>query len=557
MSMRYIIPLLIRARPPFLLSSLLRIHCSRRYVDMFVKLAQKATEHGLLVMMACHRLGPNEWPGKGLWYDDAKVTEAQVIKSWTILAKALCKIPAVFAVDLQNEPHASSWGLGRGEDNDWGLAAERLGNALLRVCPRWLIFVEGVGMTPGAPKDPASSEDSIFWGENLRGVRSQPVMLMDQTKLVYSPHAYGPSVYTQGYMSRHNFIDTMEAVWESHFAYVQQETGQPLVIGEFGGTYVSRDKLWQDWAISFMLKRGIGLFYFALNPGSVDTGGLLMEDYTTPETAKLEALAALPCTDVRQILDAISPSPPSPPGPPPRPRHPPTPPPPQPPSPPPPPSPMPPPPPPPCPPPPPPSTSPSPPPPPPAPPPLPPPPFPQWPTSAPPPKSPLVLGASALQAEQMALQAQLPVEGAVAAGDVKRISEGFPYRTVALFGVASGVLTVIAVAIFLPKRAQSSGKPKAGTSRRSSRRVNQSVADSSDDDLDVNSTIGLRPRGGDADIDDSRSDISSTLGKAKGNSSASRQKANKKKQQGKQQRRHPHHSHSLLQAMDNDVEYDL
>ena len=38
--------------------------------------------------------------------------------------------------------------------------------------------------------------------------------------------------------------------------------------GEMGGFYTGKDKVWQDWAFSFMKERGIGVFYFALNPGS-------------------------------------------------------------------------------------------------------------------------------------------------------------------------------------------------------------------------------------------------------------------------------------------------
>ena len=47
---------------------------------------------------------------------------------------------------------------------------------------------------------------------------------------------------------------------------------------------------------------GTGLYYFALNPTSSDTGGLLKDDWTMPETAKLDALSALPATDVYSRL---------------------------------------------------------------------------------------------------------------------------------------------------------------------------------------------------------------------------------------------------------------
>ena len=74
-----------------------------------------------------------------------------------------------------------------GEGSDWGHAAERLGNHVLRECPRWLVFVEGIGYSPGAP-NMDNSGWGIWWGENLAGARSQPIRLSDPSKLVYSPH---------------------------------------------------------------------------------------------------------------------------------------------------------------------------------------------------------------------------------------------------------------------------------------------------------------------------------------------------------------------------------
>jgi aryl-phospho-beta-D-glucosidase BglC (GH1 family) len=159
-----------------------------KYLDMFHKLAEVASEHGILVMMAAHRLSPSAWPGDGLWYD-ATVSEQGVKESWSKIADKLCGQWNVFAVDLQNEPHASSWG--KGGTKDWGHAAERLGNHVLSSCPRWLIMVEGVGYDPGAP-GMDNGGAGIWWGENLAGAKAQPVKLSNPHKLVYSPHCAPP-----------------------------------------------------------------------------------------------------------------------------------------------------------------------------------------------------------------------------------------------------------------------------------------------------------------------------------------------------------------------------
>lgn len=159
-----------------------------RYLEMFARIAEAAASRGLLVMMACHRLAPDAWPGKGLWHDpDGPITEREVNASWSAVSEALCPSWNVFAADLMNEPHAASWGFQR--PTDWDVAAGRLGDHVASLCPRWLVMVEGVGFTPGAPgaDDPA---EGIWWGGNLFGAQKSPVALSDPTRLVYSPHTY-------------------------------------------------------------------------------------------------------------------------------------------------------------------------------------------------------------------------------------------------------------------------------------------------------------------------------------------------------------------------------
>ena len=281
-----------------------------RYLEMFGVIAREAARHGIIVLVACHRVTPEAWPGEGLWYDTKRgYTESTVRQSWSRVADALCGQWNVFGADLQNEPHASSWG--KGLSVDWNKGAERIGNHVLRACPRWLIFVEGVGYTPGAPggDDPGAG---FWWGENLVGAQVAPVQLIDQSKLVYSPHVYGPSVYLQHYFTAPGFPNNMPAVWEQHFAFAQG-LGTPIVIGEIGGLYKDIDRQWQDWAIPYLKQRGFGIFYFALNPDSEDTGGLVLDDWSVPgegslEAAKLEALAQLPSTDVFELCPECKPA---------------------------------------------------------------------------------------------------------------------------------------------------------------------------------------------------------------------------------------------------------
>ena len=285
------------------------------YPQMFLRLAQYAAKYGILVMLTCHRTTPGAWPGDGLWYDK-DISEEDVLDSWSVVADELCTQWNIFAVDLQNEPQKASWGKAR--STDWDKAAERIGNHVLSRCPRWLIMVEGVGYNPGAPHaDDASM--GFWWGENLVGIKVAPVMLSDQKRLVYSPHSYGPSVYMHEYFEEENFPHNMDAIWDSHFGFAQHATGQAIVIGEMGGFYKGKDRVWQDWAIEKCRREGYGVFYFELNPDSVDTGGILKDDWTTPIDEKLRLLHNLPSTSVAGLVPeqclCVSTPPPSPPSP--------------------------------------------------------------------------------------------------------------------------------------------------------------------------------------------------------------------------------------------------
>jgi endoglucanase len=192
-------------------------------------------------MVNAHRTVANAWPGDGLWYD-AHVTEQDAIESWQKLAAVLCKHWNAFAADIVNEPVHASWG--RNSPKDWNKAAERIGNAVLQVCPRLLIFVQGVSGNPGAPNDGGEAQ-GYFWGENLVGARATPVKLRDMSKLVYSPHTYGPGVFPdqpyfptcKGGGCKHQapqFPKNMPAIWDNHFGFLADQSGHAIVVGEVG-----------------------------------------------------------------------------------------------------------------------------------------------------------------------------------------------------------------------------------------------------------------------------------------------------------------------------------
>jgi endoglucanase len=107
---------------------------------------------------------------------------------------------------------------------EWASAANRIGDNVLEHCPRWMIFVEGVGTSPGSP-GLDNAVDGIWPGENLGGVIQAPILLRDQTKLVYSPHTWGPAMANQKYFHSPIFPDNLADIWAKRFGFGKRPSG--------------------------------------------------------------------------------------------------------------------------------------------------------------------------------------------------------------------------------------------------------------------------------------------------------------------------------------------
>jgi endoglucanase len=187
----------------------------------------------------------------------------------------------VIAADLHNEPHGgATWGDGKA--TDWRQAAQRAGNAVLAVNPHLLILVEGIQYY---------HNDQYWWGGQLLGAAQYPVRLSHPDKLVYSPHDYGPSVSPEAWFSAPDYPNNLPAVWNQHWGDLPGQ-GTPILVGEFSGKSVGDDPegKWQRALVSYLDKRGIGLIYWAWNPDSTDTDGMLSKDWTTINKRELDAV---------------------------------------------------------------------------------------------------------------------------------------------------------------------------------------------------------------------------------------------------------------------------
>ncbi|SMF88442.1 endoglucanase [Azospirillum oryzae] len=259
-------------------------------LEVYDKIIDYAGSVGMKVILDHHRndggAGTNEG---GLWYTD-NYSEADVIDHWQTLATRYAGNEAVIGADLHNEPSVSAtWGDGN-QATDWAAAAERIGNAIQSVNKDWLMIVEGTE-----------------WSSTLAGVQESPVEFDVPNKLVYSPHAYGQSVYNFSWLQDSNFPDNLPAQYDSMWGYIYKNNIAPILLGEFGGQMTSSAE--QTWASSLIKylngdwnldgtsdiasgDQGMSWTYWAWTPESGDVGGLLEDDYKTVDSTKMDIIKA-------------------------------------------------------------------------------------------------------------------------------------------------------------------------------------------------------------------------------------------------------------------------
>ena len=233
---------------------------------------------GLKVLLDYHRGSPGGGPNEnGLWFGNGR-TEADVIAEWQALAERYGDDPAVIGADLLNEPFMATWG--DGSATDWAAAAERIGNAVLKIAPHWLIVVEGVATYEGEP---------YWWAGNLQGVRDRPVRLDVPDKLVYSPHDYPPSVHEQDWFSDGT---PLEELFRRNWGFLVEEGIAPVLLGEWGSRLTQEaDEPWAQALSAYLERHDVPWLWWALNPNSRDTGGLYADDWTTIRAPVVDLLS--------------------------------------------------------------------------------------------------------------------------------------------------------------------------------------------------------------------------------------------------------------------------
>lgn len=262
------------------------------------KIVAYAGQIGLRIILDNHRSeAGSSAQASGLWYTSA-YPESAWINDWKLLAARYANNPTVVGADLRNEPHNATsggacWGC-NSPTNDWRLAAERAGNAVLDVNPNWLIFVEGTD---------CYNNDCDWWGGNLAGAKDNPVLLKIVGRLVYSPHDYGPAEYGQSWFNGSTTPASLTAIWTKFWAYLSLQNIAPVWVGEFGttnntadiqGTQNGSQAQWFQTLVSFLKTNSqVSWTYWALN--GEDRYGLLNSNYdpTPANAAKQQSLASI------------------------------------------------------------------------------------------------------------------------------------------------------------------------------------------------------------------------------------------------------------------------
>ena len=272
---------------------------------------------GLRVILDNHRSEAGESnEASGLWYTSA-YPQANWIADWKTMATRYSAStftfngnPTVIGMDLRNEPHLSGSGSTTGScwtgdtatngcptsltAQNWPVAAEAAGNAILAINPKLLIFVEGNDCYSGV----------CGWqGGNLIGVANYPVKLNVANQLVYSAHDYGPNLYQQSWFNSSTTPASLDAIWNKYWGYISAAGTAPVWLGEFGTDNTSTDiensaagsqGQWFESLIGFLQNNpSINWTYWALN--GEDSYGLLDGSYdaTPPSSLKQSELTSI------------------------------------------------------------------------------------------------------------------------------------------------------------------------------------------------------------------------------------------------------------------------
>ncbi|SMC38757.1 Aryl-phospho-beta-D-glucosidase BglC, GH1 family [Oscillospiraceae bacterium] len=260
--------------------------------------------NGIKVMVDIHSANTDAMGHMApLWYT-SDFTEEEYIEALDWISARYADNDTIVAYDLKNEPHGKAseeehaiWN-GSDDDNNWKRVAEEAGNTILDNNPHALIVIEGIQIYPIDPQtnDFTSTDDEDYynswWGGNLRAVADYPIDFGSperNAQIVYSPHDYGPAVYAQPWFEGgFTYESLIEDYWYDSWLYIDDTGTAPLLIGEWGGFMTGDNLTWMEYMRQLISEYHLNHTFWCFNANSGDTGGLVMDDFTTWDEEKYE-----------------------------------------------------------------------------------------------------------------------------------------------------------------------------------------------------------------------------------------------------------------------------
>ena len=227
---------------------------------------QKAAEAGIVILLDFHSIADSVITPSPI---TSTFSENDFVYVWLMMLKEFGHYPNLLGIDLKNEPHGDySW-------TDWGPFVARVVHRLVKEAPllhNKLIFIEGVENT------------ASVWGGSFQEMprSNEWLEVWNSNQTVFSPHLYGVSV--RGSVALQDTYTSFDR-W---FGFLSKYHNKCVVLGEIGGWFIDDDAVWHLHISNYLKKRNIrNIFYWALNPDSHDTGGLLYNNWWTVDTQKI------------------------------------------------------------------------------------------------------------------------------------------------------------------------------------------------------------------------------------------------------------------------------